>query len=145
MLHHPCPIPSHSSEMHYLKTFFALLIVYFVSVTFIPATHGQTTQSQNQQTASINGYISDSQTGETLISANIALLEINRGTSSNSSGYYSLANIEAGTWTLSATFIGYRRFNQEITLEPGESLRLNIELIPEGVELEEIVVSSERW
>jgi len=127
--------------MHHLKTNLALLIVYLTTVALIPATHAQTTQ--NQQSASINGYISDSQTGETLISANIALLEINRGTSSNSSGYYSLANIEPGTWTLSATFIGYRRFNQEITLEPGESLRLNIELIPEGVELEEIVVSSE--
>src|SRR5690625_7384755 len=109
--------------MHHLKTNLALLIVYLTTVALIPATHAQTTQ--NQQSASINGYISDSQTGETLISANIALLEINRGTSSNSSGYYSLANIEAGTWTLSATFIGYRRFNQEITLEPGESLRLN--------------------
>src|SRR5690625_7884253 len=115
--------------MHHLKTNLALLIVYLTTVALIPATHAQTTQ--NQQSASINGYISDSQTGETLISANIALLEINRRTSSNSSGYYSMANIEPGTWTLSATFICYRTFNQEITLEPSVSLLVYCEHIPD--------------
>lgn len=97
-----------------------------------------------QDRASVNGYITDRQTGETLLTANIAILEINRGTSSNNSGYYSLPNLEPGTYTIAASYIGYRRYEQEITLEPGENLRLNIELIPEGVELEELVVTSER-
>ena len=98
----------------------------------------------SQDRASVNGYITDSQTGETLLTANIALLEVNRGTSSNNSGYYSLPNLEPGTYTIAASYIGYRRYEQEITLEPGENLRLNIELVPEGVELEELVVISER-
>ncbi|WP_242979002.1 TonB-dependent receptor [Rhodohalobacter mucosus] len=96
-----------------------------------------------QETASMNGYITDSQTGETLLSANVALLEINRGTSSNTSGYYSIPNVAPGTYTLAASYIGYRRFEREITLEVGETLRLDIELIPEGVELEALVVDSE--
>lgn len=97
-----------------------------------------------QQTASVNGYITDSTSGETLLLANIALLEINRGVSSNTSGYYSLTNIPPGTYTMIASYIGYRRFERTITLESAQSLRLNIEMIPESTQLEDLVVESDR-
>lgn len=96
-----------------------------------------------QENASVNGYITDAETGETLLTANIALLEVNRGTSSNTSGYYTITNIEPGSYTLVASYIGYRRFETEITLEPGENLRIDIEMIPEGVQLDAIIVESE--
>ncbi len=99
--------------------------------------------SFSQNRAAINGYISDSGSGETLISANIAIKETGRGTSSNTSGYYSLTNLEPGTYTIVASYIGYQRFEKEVDLEPGLTLRLNIELSPAGVELEEITVRSE--
>lgn len=121
-------------KLQSLKVYIPLFIIlFFVFAHGVPA----------QDTASVNGYITDSQTGETLLMANIALLEINRGTSSNTSGYYTIANIEPGTYTLVATYIGYRRFERDVTLEAGENLRLNIEMIPEGVELEAIVVESD--
>lgn len=96
-----------------------------------------------QGTASVNGYITDSESGETLLMANVALVEINRGTSSNTSGYYTITNIPPGNYTLSASYIGYRRFDQEIELDAGESLRLDIKLVPESVEMEAIFVESE--
>jgi hypothetical protein len=96
-----------------------------------------------QDRASINGYITDSRTGETLLSANLALIEINRGTSTNTSGYYSITNIEPGSYTLVATYIGYQRFEREVELSAGQNLRLNIELVPEGLQLEELIVESQ--
>lgn len=96
-----------------------------------------------QNYASVSGYIKDKDTGETLISANIALLETNRGTSSNTSGYYSIPNIEAGTYTLACSYVGYQIFRQQITLKAGESLRLDIELVPNILEGDEIVIVSE--
>ena len=117
--------------MQKLFIFLPLLFISFTDSLF------------SQDRASLNGYISDQRSGETLISANIALLETGRGTSTNTSGYYSLTNIEPGTYTLVATYIGYRRYEQEIELEPGQSLRLDIEMISEGIELEEITVRSE--
>lgn len=112
-------------------------------ILFIVSGLGLAIQATAQDRASINGYITDSRTGETLLSANIALIEINRGTSSNNSGYYSITNIPPGTYTLMATFIGYQRFEKEVTLEPGQNLRLNVELNPAGIELEELIVESE--
>ena len=110
------------------------VLVIFLSAQF---TYGQ-------QSASVSGYISDAETGETLISANIALKDSRKGTSSNTSGYFSLTNIAPGTYTIVATYVGYQRYEREISLEPGQSLRLDIELDPEGFQLEEVVVESER-
>lgn len=97
-----------------------------------------------QQSASINGYITNSQSGETLISANVAIKDTRKGTSSNTSGYYTLTNLEAGTYTIVATYIGFQRFEQEVTLEAGENRRMNIKLQPEGYQMEEVVVESQR-
>ncbi len=94
------------------------------------------------QQASVSGYIKDANTGETLISANIALQEINKGTASNTLGYYSITNVEPGTYTLVCSYIGYERFQQEITLESGENLRLEVELNPESLDLGDIEVRS---
>ena len=96
-----------------------------------------------QESASISGYITDAGSGETLISANVALEGTPKGTSSNTSGYYSITNIPAGTYTLITSYIGYRQFSKEVTLAEGENLRLDIQLIPEGYRLEELVVESE--
>ena len=96
-----------------------------------------------QQSASVNGFVTDSRSGETLILANVALMEVNRGSSTNTSGYFTITNIPPGTYTLAASYIGYRRFQTEITLSEGENLRLNIELISEGVELDALIVTSE--
>lgn len=92
----------------------------------------------------MHGYIVDSRNGETLIAANIAILETGRGTTSNSSGYYSLTNLQPGTYTLIASYIGYHRFERVVELEAGQALRLDIELVSESFELEEIVVTSEK-
>ncbi|MFA5669112.1 MAG: TonB-dependent receptor [Balneolaceae bacterium] len=94
--------------------------------------------------ASVSGYITDFETGETLIGANIALIEINKGSSSNTLGYYSIPNIKADTYTLVCSFIGYKTFKRTITLSENESLRLEVSLSPEGLALEEIVVESQR-
>src|SRR6056297_467190 len=116
------------------RAFFITLFAF--ALAFAPAIYAQ-------NTASVNGYITDSESGETLISANIALLELNRGTSANTSGYYSITNLPPGTYTLVASYIGYRQYEREIDLTAGETLRVDIEMIPEGVELETVVVESE--
>ncbi|MDX1617444.1 MAG: TonB-dependent receptor [Balneolaceae bacterium] len=96
-----------------------------------------------QQPASVNGYVKDAESGETLIAANVALQETRKGTSTNASGYYTITNIEPGRYSLQVSYIGYRKFEREISLSGGEELRLDVELVPEGFELAEIVVESE--
>ena len=79
--------------MLYLIRIFALS----ASLLIVNALTVKPVQAQNN-TAALSGYIKDANTGETLIAANIALLEINRGTTTNTLGtiplpIYSLAPI----------------------------------------------------
>ncbi|MTI88223.1 MAG: TonB-dependent receptor [Balneolaceae bacterium] len=114
------------------KTFYALALLLLLQLNV-----------QAQESGSINGYITDAESGETLISANIAFKSINKGTSTNTLGYYSLTEVEAGTYTIMCSYIGYKPFQKEITLSRGENFRLDIELQPNSLELEEITVVSD--
>ena len=96
------------------------------------------------QKASINGYVTDKSSRETLLSANVAVLETNRGTTTNTLGYFSLTNLEPGTYTIACSYIGFELFKQTVTLSENETLRLDIALEPNVVTTEEIVVTSER-
>lgn len=96
------------------------------------------------QNISISGYVTDKTSGETLISANVAVLETNRGTASNTLGYYSIPNLKPGTYTLACSYIGYQLFKQTIELKQGENLQLNIELQPNILSGQEIIVTSTR-
>lgn len=113
------------------------LLVIFIAAFLLPAL------SSAQEQASVNGFITDAQTGETLISANVAILDLNRGTSTNTSGYFSITNLPPGIYTIVASYIGYLQFEQELELSSGETTRLNIEMNPEEMELETVVVESE--
>jgi len=98
--------------------------------------------SHAQESASVSGYIKDAESGETLLGANVALANTTRGASTNNSGYYTISDIAPGTYTIQATYIGYRRYSKQITLQPGQDLRLDIELDSEAQQLEELVVES---
>src|SRR5699024_5410519 len=91
----------------------------------------------------VSGYIVDAKSGETLISANIAIKDSKKGSSTNAAGYFSLPDLEPGSHTLIVSYIGYQRFEKQITLDPDESRRIDIELIPEDYRLDELVVESE--
>ncbi|CAN5373985.1 TonB-dependent receptor [soil metagenome] len=95
------------------------------------------------QDAALNGYIKDAETGETLISANIAFQDSRKGASSNASGYYTLTDLKPGIYTLLCSYLGYQMYSREITIEAGEKIRLDVELLPNNLQLEEIVVRSE--
>lgn len=96
-----------------------------------------------QDTATLNGYVRDATTGETLLGANVLVQEAERGAATNNSGFYTLSGLEPGTYTVSASYIGYQRTETTVTLEPGDDRRLDLELPPEGVALDEVVVRDE--
>jgi len=95
------------------------------------------------QNSSVSGFVRDAETGETLISANVAIQGTTRGTSTNSSGYYSITGLSEGEYEILCSFIGYELYRTKVTLNEAENLELNIELRPEGLRLDEIVVESE--
>lgn len=116
-----------------MKSLFSFLLIMLFPLVLVA-----------QEEASISGYITDIETGETLISANVSLKNTSKGTSTNTAGYFTLTNLTPGSYTVIATYIGFHRFEKNISLESGENMRFNIQLKPEGFEMEEVVVESSR-
>ena len=97
-----------------------------------------------QNNASLSGFVKDATSGETLLFANVILLDTAFGTAANNAGYYTLTGLSEGTYEVICTYIGYKPFRQEITLEAGQTRRLDIDLVPEGVLLEGVEVTAEK-
>ena len=96
-----------------------------------------------QETASLNGFVKDATSGETLLFANVVLWETSTGTATNNTGYYTMTGLAPGTYEVVCTYIGYREFRLSVTLAAGENRRLDINMIPDNVVLEGVEVTAE--
>ena len=99
------------------------------------------------QSAAVNGFVRDAASGETLLQATVRVERDGggpvRGAATNASGFYSLGDLEAGTVTVVASYIGFRALRETVVLEPGETVRLDLELEPDGVTSDEVIVEAE--
>ncbi len=93
------------------------------------------------QTGAIQGQVTDAETGETIPGANILVVELERGAASDADGNFRIANLRAGTYTVTATFVGYRTFRQAVQVQANQTTMLNISLQMGAVGLDELVVS----
>lgn len=92
------------------------------------------------QSATVSGFVRDSETGETLVQATVAVEGTGRGAATNAQGYYALAGVAPGPAVLRVSYVGYAAQRFELTLAPDEARRLDVALVPEG--LGEVVVEA---
>jgi len=112
-----------------------LLIAALFTLLFIPL------NSAFAQGGKIVGSIVDASTGDGLPGANILIVELKRGTASDANGNFSINNVPAGTYTIEATYIGYKEYKKKVTVE-GASSNINIALQPSTAGLSEVTVSA---
>ncbi|MCB0275944.1 MAG: TonB-dependent receptor [Calditrichaeota bacterium] len=86
----------------------------------------------------------DGRSEETLIAANVYLVETQQGAITNNSGYFTITDLQPGTYTLTASYIGYRTYERRVTLKSGENYRYDMELEPAVIQGEEVVVEAEK-
>lgn len=92
------------------------------------------------QLGSIVGTVTDSNTGEVLPTANVFLVEISRGATTDFDGAYAIENVPAGVYTVRVTYVGYKQYTT--SLEVGSSrVNLDVQLKADLVGLEELVVT----
>ena len=108
-----------------------------VLLFFIIVSSFQLAIAQNKLT--LNGNVTDSATGETLIGASIKLTGVTTsGAVTNSYGFYSIS-VSAGEYELSVSFIGYNTIRQRISMT--KDTKLNLILIADN-KLDEVVISA---
>ena len=91
------------------------------------------------QKYTINGYIKDASSGESLIGANIFEKNTLSGTSSNTYGFYSLTLPASDSVTILYSYVGYGA--QAVRLALTQDTTINIELT-DNAQLDEVVVTA---
>lgn len=90
---------------------------------------------------SLNGYVKDSLSGETIIGATITVNGQPKGVASNQFGFYSIT-LDAGTYTISASHISY--VAKPFTVQLNSNQSYNFDLVPKSSANTEVVVYSKR-
>ncbi len=104
------------------------------------------------QRVTINGFISDLQSGEALIGVNILIYKDTSRTgdplyfgTTNKFGYYSISNIIPGKYFLFSSLLGYERKMEQLDADGSVNpFRLDIKLQKKAIQLGEVVVEDKR-
>lgn len=88
----------------------------------------------------IEGTVTEARTGEPMPGVNVVIQGTTIGASTNPDGEYTITNVDPGTYTLNATFIGFANSTQEITVG-NETVVVNFELRQSSINLNEVVVT----
>jgi hypothetical protein len=115
-----------------MKTFQLLLSCFFyLALTFYA----------HSQTGEIKGNVLDAKTSEPLPFSNIFINNTTLGVAADQNGKYLLNNIPVGFNEIVFSFVGYQPYQKKIQIKSGESLQLDIRLLPLETELETVVVT----
>ncbi len=93
------------------------------------------------QKYTLSGYVKDKTSGEDLLGANILIKEINKGTTTNVYGFYSIT-VPKGNYTVIVSFLGYDDYKFKIKLD--KNIKRNIEPSPSSIITDEVVVTGEK-
>ena len=91
---------------------------------------------------SLKGKITDKTDGEAVIGASAMLENTTLGSASDIDGNYTIPNIPAGTYRLKVNAIGYTPFSQMVTINPGQTTTVNLQLGQTTIMASEIVVGA---
>ena len=92
----------------------------------------------------LSGFIKDGYNGESLIGANVYIIDSVIGTSSDQEGYFILFDIPNHTFTLRITYLGYEVNDSIIEPDQIAGSAIEIELIPSSLNLSRINVTAEK-
>ncbi|BDD10591.1 TonB-dependent receptor [Fulvitalea axinellae] len=91
---------------------------------------------------SISGKVTDSQSGEALIGANVFLKETSFGTTTGNLGDYNLTNLPEGNYELTVSLIGYETITRQAQLAKGDNLSFDFSLNVSAEILENVLVEA---
>lgn len=113
--------------------------------TFLPLLAAWLCGSAAFSQAALQGIVTDAGSGEPIIFANVALYKnrvFTAGTETDFEGWFAFNHLEPGAYDVEVTYIGYAKERVSgVKVLEGRINRLDIGLTPEGVVLQEVVVT----
>jgi hypothetical protein len=92
-----------------------------------------------QSSGTLRGFVTDSTSGEILAYSNIFIKIINKGTASDTRGFFSLPSIPEGEYKVLVSYIGYFSKEIDVVILSNKITEINIELSPSKIGLQDII------
>ena len=96
------------------------------------------------QTGTVKGRVIDNETLEGLPNANVFIDQTTFGVAADGDGNFVFTNIPTGTSVLVFSFVGYKPYQRNVTVEEGKTVEFVIRMIPEKEELAEVEIKAEK-
>jgi len=94
------------------------------------------------QNGSVGGRVTDARTGQAIVGASVSLEGTSWHATTDDKGQYRIADVTPGTYTLSATRIGYAKLSQSLTVAAGEEATADLALRVAPTLLDQVVVTA---
>ncbi len=115
------------------------LLFVFVGLLFLPGL------LLAQTTGKISGKVTDRETGEALIGANVLIEATNFGAATDLNGNYVILNVPVGTYTLRCSYVGYTNVTiHNIGVSAGLTTERNFQPPSTAVQIQPVEVTAER-
>lgn len=124
-----------------IQIYFLIVLIAFA---FNQATAYSKESAASAETSSLNGYVTDAKTDETLIGASVSIQQIKMGTYTNKLGYFSITNIPEGEYIVDVSYLGYNKLKKKIKFKKGIAIRETFKMVSAGVETDEVEVEANR-
>jgi hypothetical protein len=111
-------------SLRILRCFFVILLV--APLIFTPKAFAAS--------AIVEGVVRDAQTGDPMPGANVMLVKTGFGASTDIDGKYTIRDVPPGSYTLRATYIGYKEKEVAVQVKVGQTLKQEFKLNSVGVE-----------
>ena len=99
------------------------------------------TVASAQETGTVTGSVTTEATGQPIVSAQVFIEELARGSLTQASGRYLLVSIPPGTYALSVTSIGHETVTRQVSVTAGGVADVDFVLAAVALDLDEIVVT----
>ncbi len=94
-----------------------------------------------QTTGKVIGTITDSETGQPLVGAQVVVDGTNLGNVTNEDGYYFVNNVPVGVQRVTAQYLGYQSETQEERILAGQTMTVDFALSSEVIEADQAIVA----
>ncbi|MCK5439142.1 MAG: TonB-dependent receptor, partial [Gemmatimonadetes bacterium] len=94
-----------------------------------------------QVTGKVIGTVTDGDTGQPLVGAQIVVEGTNLGNVSNEDGYYFINNIAVGVQSLTAQYLGYQTTTNEQRILAGQTMTVDFRLSSEIIQADQAIVA----
>jgi TonB-linked SusC/RagA family outer membrane protein len=94
------------------------------------------------QSSTISGTLTDQRNDEPIVGANIYVPNLERGTTTNADGEFSISNVSPGTYTLRVSYVGYQTLEREVEVGT-QNITLNLQLEADLIGMDDVIVTAQ--